>query len=247
MPKFFIKQEQMKQDDLLTIGGEDVKHIKDVLRFKKEEIVQVCNTSKRENYECKICQITDQEITCQIVRRIEAEAEPLNEIVVYQALPKQEKMEWILQKATELGMYKMVPIQTKRCIVKFDEKTAYRKVERWQKIIESAAKQSGRDSIPKIELPKTIDKIKEEIEDYDLFLVAYEKEQNQTLKQELKKQKSGQNKIAILIGPEGGLEEEEVEILRKKGAKVITLGKRILRTETVALHMISNILYELEG
>ena len=142
-----------------------------------------------------------------------------------------------------------MPVNLKRCIVKLNDKDAKKKIERWQKISEVAAKQSGRDIIPKIEDIATLENVKDEIKNYDLFLVAYEQEKELSLKEVLKTYKfsSERIKIAILIGPEGGLEESEIIQMREAGAKIITLGKRILRTETVALSITSIIMYELEN
>ena len=246
MPKFFVEDHQILNEKNLEIQGEDVRHIRDVLRLKKEDEIQVCNLEKGENYLCKILEFREKTVLCEMIQKVESEAEPKNQIVVYQALPKQEKMEWILQKATELGMEALVPVVMSRCIVKLDEKSTHKKVERWQKIVESAAKQSGRDRISNVDMPCAIKELTEKISEFDLFLVAYEKEESHTLKEELKQLKKKQKRIAILIGPEGGITTEEVLMLQENGAKVVTLGKRILRTETVALNMISNILYELE-
>lgn len=134
-----------------------------------------------------------------------------------------------------------------RCIVKLDSKTKLKKIERWQKISEVAAKQSGRDIIPKINDITDLKNICNIIPEYDIVLLAYENEEINTLKSELKKLKNSNLKIGIIIGPEGGIEQEEVEMLKQNGAKVITLGKRILRTETVALILIGIIMYELEN
>ena len=136
----------------------------------------------------------------------------------------------------------------KRCVAKIDEKSKQKKFLRWQKISEAAAKQSGRDIIPKINYTINIENICKTISEYDIVLVAYENEKINTLKDELTKVKAKNNlKIGIIIGPEGGLEQEEVELLKRNGAKVVTLGKRILRTETVALVLIGIIMYELES
>lgn len=247
MPKFFVENHQVIEEKTIHIFDEDVKHIKNVLRLKIGDIIQVCSFESRKNYLCEITSIQDDKIDCEIKNILESEAEPKNKIDVYQALPKQEKMEWILQKGAELGMEKLIPVVTSRCVVKLDEKDAAKKIARWQKIVESAAKQSGRDMIPKVEKLHTLKMVYEKIKEYDVFLLAYENEQIHTLKQELKELSNKENRIAILIGPEGGLTEEEVLSLKENGAKVITLGKRILRTETASMHMISNILYELEG
>ena len=157
-------------------------------------------------------------------------------------------MEYIIQKSVELGVYDITPVEMQRCVVKLNDKDKIKKQERWQKISEVASKQSGRDIIPKINNIKNIKNIVNEVTNYDLFLIAYEKEKDNTLKNELSKIKNNKEnmKIAILIGPEGGLEETDTKLLQQKGAKIITLGKRILRTETVALSVISIIMYELE-
>ena len=163
-------------------------------------------------------------------------------------------MEYIIQKSVELGVYDITPVDMKRCVVKLDEKNANKKIERWQKISEVAAKQCGRNIIPQINNVINIKKLCEIVENYDIVLVAYENEENNSLKNELSQIKntiinnqSQEFKIGIVIGPEGGLEKQDVENLERSGAKIITLGKRILRTETVALNVLSIIMYELEN
>ena len=158
-------------------------------------------------------------------------------------------MELIIQKGTELGVSEFIPVNMKRCIVKLDGKDEAKKIERWNKISEVAAKQSGRDIIPKVRSLETVKQLEKQVNDFDLFLVAYEMEKENYIKNELQKLKSTKEnyKIAVLIGPEGGLEPLEVETLKLAGAKVISLGSRILRTETVALQVSSIIMYELEN
>ena len=160
-------------------------------------------------------------------------------------------MEYIIQKSVELGVYDITPVEMKRCVVKLNEKDKSKKIERWQKISEVAAKQCGRDIIPQINNIINIKNICNLIQEYDMVLVAYENEEKNTLKEQLeniKKQNNSKSKvkIGIIIGPEGGLEEKDVETLKENGAKVITLGRRILRTETVALNVLSIIMYEFE-
>ena len=159
-------------------------------------------------------------------------------------------MELIIQKSVELGANAIIPVDMKRCVVKLDSKSEEKKIERWQKISESAAKQCGRNNIPEVKHLVNIKDICNLIKDYDVMIVAYENEKENTLKQELIKIKQENNfnnlKIGIVIGPEGGLEENDVKLLKESGAKIITLGSRILRTETVALNMLSIIMYELE-
>ena len=159
-------------------------------------------------------------------------------------------MELIIQKSVELGVNAIIPVAMKRCVVKIDSKNEAKKITRWQKIAESAAKQSGRNTIPEIKNIVNVEKIIQLIKEYDCVIVAYENEKNNTIKRELLKIKENIHdkvKIAVVIGPEGGLEEKDVEILKQNGAKIVTLGRRILRTETVALNVLSVIMYELEG
>ena len=174
-------------------------------------------------------------------------AETNVKVTIFQGIPKAEKMEWVIQKAVELGVYDIVPVEMKRCVVKLKEKVLDKKLQRWQKISEVAANQCGRNLIPKIHPVITSKDIANQINQYDVILVAYEDEKHITLKQELLKLKQKDDiKIGIIIGPEGGLESKDVEMWREKGAKIITLGRRILRTETVALQCLSIIMYELE-
>ena len=156
------------------------------------------------------------------------------------------KMEYIIQKSVELGAFAIIPTEMKRCIVKLKDKE--KKIQRWQKISEVASKQCNRNIIPQINNVITLDKIDKNM--HDVILVAYENEKKNTLKNELKEIKKANYKnvnIAIVIGPEGGIDKTEIEVLKQKQAKIVTLGDRILRTETVALNMLSIIMYELEN
>ena len=249
MPRFFVKTEQI-QDETITILGEDVKHIKNVLRKDKGDKIEICNQENGRTYNCQINNIEDNSIITEIIEQIE-EQEDRIKIDIYQGLPKADKMELIIQKSVELGANAIIPVAMKRCVVKIDSKDEDKKISRWQKIAESAAKQSGRNTIPEIRNIVNIDIISKLISEYDILIVAYENEKNNTIKKELlqlkeKLQKNGKLNIAVVIGPEGGLEEKDVELLRQNGAKIVTLGNRILRTETVALNMLSVIRYELE-
>ena len=248
MSKFFVKEDQINNNEI-KILGDDVNHIKNVLRLSIGDEIKICNTENSTNYICSIQEAQKDFILCTIIKKVENEAESNVDITVFQGLPKADKMELIIQKSTELGVNKFVPVALKRCIVKLDGKDKQKKIERWQKISEVAAKQCGRDLIPEIDSVRTIEEIKETIKEYDLFLVAYEQENKLSLKKVLKELKPKQDKIkiAFLIGPEGGLEENEAKQMKDNGAKVISLGKRILRTETVALSMTSIIMYELEN
>ena len=215
--------------------------------MKKDDEIQVCNQVTGENYKARIVQYSKNEIECKIEEKIGKSTESNVHITLFQGIPKFEKMELIIQKNTEVGVNNIVPVVMERTVVKLDEKVASKKLDRWQKIAEIAAKQSMRDIIPNV---KSIIKTKEiDVDRYDVVLVAYENEEHNMLKAELKKLES-QNKqeynIAIVIGPEGGISEKEIELLDEKNVKFVSLGKRILRTETAGLVMAGNILYELE-
>lgn len=248
MRKFFVKSNQINDNEIIILG-EDVNHIKNVLRLAIGERIKVCDKDNSINYVSQIDEITNQEVKCSIIEEVEGEAEGNVELHIYQGLPKADKMELILQKGTELGVSKFVPVALKRCIVKLDGKDAVKKIERWQKITEVASKQSGRDLVPKVSNIESINDICSKINDYDLVMLAYELEENNYIKSELLKLKGTKDnyKIAIVIGPEGGIDEKEAEKLKEAGAKIVSLGKRILRTETVALQVSSIVMYELEN
>lgn len=246
MPRFFIKENQI-QNNQITIIGEDVNHIKNVIRKQIGDTIEICNQDNEKSYKCEIEKIEEKQITTKIIEELKAQESNIK-VDIFQGLPKAEKMELIIQKSVELGANAIIPVNMKRCVVKLDSKSEEKKIERWQKISESAAKQCGRNNIPEVKHLVNIKDICNKIMDYDAMIVAYENEKENTLKQELTKLKNKQKnlKIGIVIGPEGGLEENDVKLLKESGAKIITLGHRILRTETVALNMLSIIMYELE-
>lgn len=248
MPKFFINQEQVEEK--IKIIGNDVNHIKNVLREKIGNKLTICNTYDMKDYLCEIIKLDEEYIECQIKEKIENNVESNIKVTIMQGLPKADKMELIIQKSVELGVFDITPVEMKRCVVKLNEKDKTKKIERWQKISEVAAKQCGRNIIPTMNSIINLKNVCNLLNEYDIVLIAYEKEKETTLKQVLNEIKQGHNgkkiKIAIIIGPEGGIAPEEVEMLKENGAKTITLGKRILRTETVALNVLSVIMYELE-
>ena len=248
MPKFFVAEEQINNNKI-EIKGQDVKHIKNVLRKKIGDKLTICNVEQALDYLCEIRNIEDDTISCNIIEKSENNVETNIKVTIFQGLPKADKMELVIQKSVELGVYEITPVEMKRCVVKLNEKDKNKKIERWQKISEVASKQSGRNIIPKINSIKRLNEICDLCSKYDILIVAYENEQKVTLKPELKnakKQEKDEYKIGVLIGPEGGIAPEEIETLKNNGAKIITLGKRILRTETVALNILSIIMYELQ-
>ena len=249
MSKFFVKTNQIEGNTII-IQNEDVNHIKNVLRAKVDGIIDICDCDTSQNYICKIEKIKEKNIYCHIIEEIQSKVEPHIQVSIFQGLPKADKMELVIQKSVELGVYDITQLEMKRCVVKLNEKDKIKKIQRWQKIADSAAKQSGRDRIPKINPIVNIHKLFENMKEYDLVLVAYENEKVNTLKQELKKVKQVKNKelkIAVIIGPEGGIDKDELVKFEEHNAQIITLGNRILRTETVALNILSIIMYELDN
>lgn len=248
MPKFFINNENIIENNKILIRDEDFNHIVNVLRKNVDDELNICNVDDNNNYLCKIEQIENKYIILKIENELPSNSESNVDITIYQGLPKSEKMELIIQKSIELGANKIVPTIMKRCVVKVDEKDKPKKITRWQKIAEVASKQCGRDKIAKIDNFQNIKNICEDIKNYDAVLLAYEGEKENSIKKEiniLKKIDKDNLKMAIIIGPEGGLDIEDVEILKSEGAKIITLGNRILRTETVAFTILSILMYEL--
>ena len=246
MPRFFVKTEQIREKEIIIIE-ENVKHIKNVLRKQIGDILEICNQQTGKTYKCEIIDLQDDKILTNIIDENDNEGNKI-QVDIYQGLPNADKMELIIQKSIELGVNAIIPVEMKRCIVKLDSKSESKKIERWQKIAESAAKQSGRNFVPEIRNILKIEDIAKLTNIYDSIIVCYENEKENYIKNELLKLKNKENvKIAVVIGPEGGLEETEVEFLKQNGASVITLGNRILRTETVALNLLSIIMYELEN
>ena len=249
MPKFFVKSNQLENDKVVIVG-EDVKHISNVLRMKKDDIIQICNTDTTENFYASIDLFEKDKIVCSINEKIKSEAESDINITIFQGIPKSDKMELIIQKSTELGVKEFVPVNMERCVSKINGKDENKKIERWQQISEVAAKQCGRDIIPQVKKIISIDELTRIIDNYDMIIVPYEKAEGYSFKdslEQLKKcSKIGIN-VGIVIGPEGGFELSEIDELQRAGAKIVTLGKRILRTETVAIAMSSVIMYELGG
>lgn len=250
MPRFFVKTNQVK-DNKIYIQGEDIKHIKNVLRKEIGNEIEICNSENKKAYICKIINFNNTDIECEIIQPLDDQENKLN-IDIYQGIPKLDKMELIIQKSVELGANAIIPLKLKRCIAKIDESNEVKKITRWQKIAESAAKQCESSEIPEVKNVHTIYDIINKDKQYDAIIVAYECEKQNTLKNVLLKLKEKNSEkeimnIAIIIGPEGGLETSEVDILKNNGAFIVSLGNRILRTETVALNMLSIIRYEFEN
>lgn len=245
MYHFFVNPTQV-DDRLIRIEGSDVNHIKNVLRMRTGEEICISDGSDRD-YCCKILECNSDCVLAEILKVEKSNTKLGAEIYLFQGLPKSDKMELIIQKAVELGVHAIVPVDTKRCVVKLDSKKEEAKLKRWQSIAESAAKQSGRNEIPQVLNVMSFSKAIEYIKDFDVKLIPYECEQGsmERTRELIRKVKPGM-KTAVFIGPEGGFEESEIELAVHSGVCPITLGKRILRTETAGLMILSVFVYELE-
>ena len=204
MSKFFVKSDKINEDEIL-IDTDDVNHIKNVLRKKVGSEILICDYEKNINYNCEIKEILKKEIICKIISQEKSKSESNVIIDIFQGLPKFDKMELIIQKGTELGVNSFIPVEFKRCVVKASKDDINKKIPRWQKIAEVAAKQSGRDKIPLVQNIENVKNICKLFEKYDIVLVAYENENKNSLKNALKNlnSKDKEVKIAVIIGPEG--------------------------------------------
>jgi len=253
MYQFFVQEEQFARDRISIIGS-DVNHIKNVLRMKTGERVRVSISDNGRSFFGIIDTIMDDEVIVSIESEDENGTELANKIYLFQGLPKGDKMELIIQKAVELGVYEIIPVAMKNCVVKLDDKKAASKVKRWQAISESAAKQSKRTLIPEIQMPLTWKEALKKAEALDVVLVPYENERGMEATREIMKEiKPGQS-IAIFVGPEGGFAPEEIEGIAphqasegvENHAHRISLGRRILRTETAGLATLSMLIFCLD-
>ncbi len=242
MHRFFVENSKIQGNNIF-IYGEDIKHIS-VLRMKKNEKLIVCDR-QNVDYNCIIKNVTKEFVEVEIIEQIVNDTEPKIKITLYQSLPKLDKMEFIIQKCVEVGVNKIIPIITERTIVKIeDNKKSEKKIERFNKISEVAAKQSMRGKIPEILDIISYKEALEQTKLLDLALIAYENEKLNSLRSLI--QNFSGNSIGIFIGPEGGFTEKEISMAKEYNIKSISLGNRILRTETAGLVTIANILYELE-
>lgn len=237
MPRFFVSREQIT-DDLISVTGSDVNHIKNVLRMGKGDSLLICD-GEGTDYKCEISELLKDQILLKILTSQPSKSELKQKFYLFQGLPKSDKMELIIQKATELGIFEIIPVKCARSIVKVDEKKEGKKIARWQQISESAAKQSGRGLIPKIHTPMPFNKAIEYSISSDLILIPYEKSLNIEETRKLISAARDKKSISIFIGPEGGFEEKEIEFAQNSGALAITLGSRILRTETAGISLLS--------
>lgn len=245
MYQFFVEPSQI-QDKKIIITGSDVNHIKNVLRMKPGEEISVSNGMDGREYRCGIEEFAEDTVVCTLRFVKEEGVELPSEIYLFQALPKADKMELIVQKAVELGAHEIIPVAAKRCVVKLDEKKAASKVNRWQGISEAAAKQSRRGVIPLVHTPVTFQEAVEMAKDMDVRLIPYELAEDMSHTRSLIEAVGPGQRIAVFIGPEGGFEESEIQTALAAGIEPVTLGRRILRTETAGLTVLSWLMYHLE-
>ena len=242
MPKFFVDATAIKENKV-SLTGDNFKHIKTVLRLTTGDKI-IINDRQGNDYKCIIQTVGEDTVFATIEERQLIEVEPSVQTFLFQSLIKGEKMDWVIQKAVEIGVTEIIPIATTRCVVKLENhKKIQTKVDRWSKIAEGAAKQSGRSVIPKIHTPLPFKEAIAYAEKNGLeSLIPYEKESEMILKKFL--QQPSVFKYGIFIGPEGGFTEEEILYAKEHGVQPLTLGKRILRSETASLVTLATIMYE---
>ncbi len=242
MPRFFAEPENIN-GNIITLYSDDAVHISRVLRGKAGDILTVCD-GKGNDYTAEITSVSDKSVTLEIKETFVTKSEPSVRITLYQGLPKGDKIETIIQKCVELGVCGIVPVNTERCIVKIDKNKENKKMERWRKIAESAAKQSGRGIIPSVGQVVSFENALKEASSMDGAVIPYELEEKNGLKSFLDGFKG--ESLAVFIGPEGGFSIDEIEKALKSGVVPVTLGKRILRTETAGMAAVANILFYID-
>ncbi len=243
MHRFFIRQENIYKDSI-TIEGEDVQHISRVLRLRQGDQVTLCDQQGMD-YQVSIEDIAKHTVRTTILSKEPSKGEPSIEAVIYQGIPKSTKMDLIIQKCTEMGIARVVPVMTARTVVKLEsQKDEEKKVARWTKIAEEAAKQSARGIVPKIEMPMSLEEALADSRKLDLVLMPYEGEQEVSVKGAL--QGKTPKGVGFFIGPEGGFETYEVEKAKQSNIIPVTLGSRIMRTETAGFAVLTCLMYEFD-
>lgn len=245
MPRFFVEPDQVSGNKII-IEGSDVNHITKVLRMKIGEELMVCDGTGLD-YFCTIAKLDSDAVFCDVCNKWESYSELPVKVTLFQGLPKADKMELIIQKTVELGVYEIVPVAMQRSIAKLDDKKAGRKIERWQSISESAAKQAGRGIIPKVTEPMSFAEALEYAKEMDSIIVPYENAKGISYTKEVIREAKACTRLAIFIGPEGGFADSEIERAKEAGAKLVTLGNRILRTETAGMATLAILMYEFEA
>ena len=244
MHRFFAEPGQIGEKEIV-ITGADVNHIRNVLRMRTGEEVLIADGRGAE-YRCKLTDLSENEVRAQILWKLDGNAELASAVTLFQGLPKSDKMDLIVQKCVELGVDRIVPVSTKRAVVKLDAKKEETRLKRWNTISESAAKQSGRGVIPEVSGVMSFEKALEEAKKLEVLLIPYERAEHMAETRRVMGEIRPGQSVGVFIGPEGGFEESEVEEAVAAGARAITLGRRILRTETAGLAVMAMLRYLLE-
>ena len=239
MHRFFLPESYAEK---MSIRGKDAHHIINVLRMQVGQQLQIISNDQVSAL-MEISALTDVVVSVHLVKKILTTNEPTVRIILAQGLPKGDKMDFVVQKAVEMGVSEIIPVSMDNCVVQLDAPKAKKKTERWQKIVEEAAKQSKRDIVPQVSLPITLKQLLVSKQAVPLKIVAYEIEDRRGLK-ELLQEQTDLKEILLLIGPEGGISKEELALVQAGGMESVSLGKRILRSETAGLATVAAILYE---
>lgn len=246
MYRFFVSSEQLKEE-VIALGGEDYNHIRNVLRMKVGEEVLLCDSGEKEYLSSITGYDTDRECVLLKITDVFGNARELSaKLTLFQGYPKGDKLDTIIQKAVELGVYEVVPVMMKRCVVKLDEKKAAKKVERFNAISLSAAKQSKRGRIPEVREVMNLTTALEYAKKMDMIILPYENAKGMEYAKQVIKDSVGREHIGVFIGPEGGFELSEVQQIEEIGGRIISLGHRILRTETAGMTILSLLMFQLE-
>ena len=243
MHRFYCSESDIYGDSI-RLCGSDVNHIRNVLRMKSGEHV-IVNDGNNTDYHCVIDRIDSDEVMLKIDHSSECMAELPSKIYLFQSLPKLDKMELIIQKAVELGVHEVIPVASKRCVVKLDDKKEKKKLERWQMIAESAAKQSMRGIIPKVHEPLNFKEAVKYASELSYNMIPYELAEGMDVSREIMDTAAEKESVGIFIGPEGGYCESEIEYAVENGIQVVSLGNRILRTETAGLCVLSILMFKM--
>ncbi|MBR5047524.1 MAG: 16S rRNA (uracil(1498)-N(3))-methyltransferase [Eubacterium sp.] len=246
MYQFFIEAHEVGEDGIHIRNPENINHIKNVLRMRPGEKIRLCCQETGREYLCSLDKLSPEEILARIEDICGESRELPCRITLFQGLPKGDKMEMIIQKAVELGADRIVPVTMKRCIMKLDEKKAAKKVERWNLIARSAAKQSGRNRIPEVAGVHSFQDALQEAGRMEAILIPYEDAKGMSHTRQILADMKNKTSLAVFIGPEGGFEKSEVQAVEEAGGYSITLGHRILRTETAGLTTLSILMYLME-
>ncbi len=243
MYQFFVTEEQIGRE-FITITGGDVNHIKNVLRMRPGETIRVSN-QKGQDYFCKISEVGEDFVQADILETGAATTELPGKIYLFQGIPKGDRMEHVIEKAVELGVYEIIPVRMRYCVVKLDDKKQQAKLKKWQALAMAAAKQSKRSLVPNIHPVMSYKEAIAYAFQSEASLIPYENENGMEGTKAALKKIRGKESVSILIGPEGGFAPEEIEAVKSRG-EVISLGKRILRTDTAAITAMSMVMMEME-